>query len=496
MQRREFLRRTGIAGGLLAAGANSLGASCGWQSGEPTAPSQTRGLRLYRSPVLPAQNLALTARRASAEIAPGVRSPILTWGEGPVGPTIEARTGDRARIVVHNQLDQPTIAHWHGLRPPQEADGHPRFAVGPGASYSYDFTVDERAALYWYHPHAHMTTGPQTYHGMAGLFVVRDDEEDALRLPSGDREISLVLQDKRRDAAGRLVYAAVGHAMMEGHLGDEGFANGVLVPTAEIESGLYRIRVLNAANARIFSLGLSNGARLVLIGTDGGLLESPVELSRVDIGTGERVDLLVDFTGVQAGATVTLRSFAFQSPSRGMGMGGMGMGGGMMGGGGLPQGSALDLLDFVVVREVRDDLRIPANLSTLPRLSTASSDRQRVFRFDSMMMSHTINGRSFEMERIDERVPFGSTEVWSFVNEGPFPHPVHMHAVHFQVLSRSGGRARLFPWEQGWKDTVLVFPGERVDVIARFDRHRGLFLMHCHNLEHEDMGMMMNFLID
>ncbi|HUE97193.1 MAG TPA: multicopper oxidase domain-containing protein, partial [Longimicrobiaceae bacterium] len=116
--------------------------------------------------------------------------------------------------------------------------------------------------------------------------------------------------------------------------------------------------------------------------------------------------------------------------------------------------------------------------------------------FQSMMMSHTINGRSFEMERIDERVPFGATEVWSFVNDGPFPHPVHMHAVHFQVLDRVGGRGRVFPWEQGLKDTVLVFPGERVDVIATFDQHPGLFLMHCHNLEHEDMGMMLNFLIE
>ena len=139
---------------------------------------------------------------------------------------------------------------------------------------------------------------------------------------------------------------------------------------------------------------------------------------------------------------------------------------------------------------------IPATLVPLQPLDRADARRQRVIRFDSMMMSHTINGRPFEMERVDERVQFGATEVWRFVNDAPFPHPIHMHAVHFQVLTRTGGRSRVFPWERGWKDTVLVFPGEAVDVITRFDSHRGMFLLHCHNLEHEDKGMMMNFVIE
>ena len=139
---------------------------------------------------------------------------------------------------------------------------------------------------------------------------------------------------------------------------------------------------------------------------------------------------------------------------------------------------------------------IPATLVPLQPLDRADARRQRVIRFDSMMMSHTINGRPFEMERVDERVQFGATEVWRFVNDAPFPHPIHMHAVHFQVLTRTGGRGRVFPWERGWKDTVLVFPGEAVDVITRFDSHRGMFLLHCHNLEHEDKGMMMNFVIE
>lgn len=161
-----------------------------------------------------------------------------------------------------------------------------------------------------------------------------------------------------------------------------------------------------ASNARIFRVGLSNGSPLVLIGSDGGLLDLPVELPYVDIGTGERADILVDFSDLPAGTTIRLTSLGFADPGRGMGMmggGRMGMAGGM----GLPQGRQLDLLEFVVTRDVRESQPMPANLIPLPRLDRADAERERVFRFDSMMMSHTINGRSFEMERVDERVRFG-----------------------------------------------------------------------------------------
>ena len=191
-------------------------------------------------------------------------------------------------------------------------------------------------------------------------------------------------------------------------------------------------------------------------------------------------------------------SLGLQSPGgMGMGRGMMGRGRMMMGGGAqLAQGAELELAEFVVTREGRESAPVPRRLVRFDRIDPASAQRECVFRFDSRMMMHTINGRAFEMERVDERVRFGATEVWRFINDGPFPHPVHMHAVHFQVLSRTGGRARVFPWERGWKDTVLVFRGETVEVVSRFDNHRGMFLLHCHNLEHEDMGMMMNFQIE
>lgn len=157
------------------------------------------------------------------------------------------------------------------------------------------------------------------------------------------------------------------------------------------------------------------------------------------------------------------------------------------------QGSALDLLD-IVVRDTppRSSPPLPPRLSSVPRLDAGPSARRRRFVFESMMGRHTINGRTFQMDRVDTEVPLGEVELWTFVNDSGLPHPVHVHGGGFRVVSRRGGRGRVEPWEAGIKDTVLVLPGEQVDVVIQFPRYRGLFLMHCHNLEHEDMGMMAN----
>ena len=495
MRRREFLRAITGSGGLLAGGgAGALLSACDTLATAAPADAIAAGLPLRVPRMLDMDGLVLTARRGSALVAPGVSSPVWTLGEEAAsGATLSVRSGGRARVQLINELDEATIVHWHGLRPPEHSDGHPRFAIAPGASYSYDFEVNEPASLYWYHPHAHMRTAVQAYMGMAGLIVVRDEAEDALGLPSGARELPLLIQDKRLDGSGALIYAASGHDMMEGYLGDVPFVNGVRSPVVDVDTALYRLRVLNGSNARIFRVARSDGRSLKLIGGDAGFLAAPVDVPYVDLATGERADLLVDFSDLPVGTRLHLRSLPFPSPSGG----GMGMGMGMRGmGGGLPQGAQMDLLEFRVAREVSEPRVIPGTLPAATPVLRSEATRERAFRFDSMMMNHTINSRMYDMERIDERIPLGSTEVWTFINDSSFPHPVHMHAVHFHVLSRTGGRGQVLPWETGAKDTVLIHPGERVEVAARFDRHPGVFMLHCHNLEHEDMGMMMNFLIE
>jgi FtsP/CotA-like multicopper oxidase with cupredoxin domain len=219
-----------------------------------------------------------------------------------------------------------------------------------------------------------------------------------------------------------------------------------------------------------------------------------VSLRRLTLATGERADLLVDFSAASPGDSITLRSAEFEVPGMMMGMGGMGggMGMGMRGAGGVPQGGALDLLEFVVSEERGPALRVPSALN--PSLEAQADDGSvtRSFHFDSQMMRHTINGRGFIMDRIDQQVPLGRPEVWEFVNDGGFPHPVHVHGGQHRILSREGGRGQLMPWERGLKDTALLFPGERIRMAVRFTEP-GIFLLHCHNLEHEDGGMMSNF---
>ena len=287
------------------------------------------------------------------------------------------------------------------------------------------------------------------------------------------------------DAGGVPYYQPFGPDLMAGYMGPEPFGNGIRRPWVEVDSALYRLRVLNGSNARIFRLGRSDGRPLVLVGNDGGLIDRSRALSYVDLGPAERADLLLDLSGAAEGDRVMLRSQSFSLPG----------GGGFMGGTNL-QGQPLDLLQFRVTRSVEEPSVIPDELSTVPLPNPEDAVRERTFRFTSQMMNHRINGRSFQMDRIDEIVPFGETEIWAFVNDSFLPHPVHLHATHFRVISRSGGRNQVMPWEAGGKDTVLLHPFETVRVAVRFTAHRGLFLLHCHNLEHEDMGMMANILVE
>jgi len=443
------------------------------------------GRYAWRRPgVLIPNRATLTGAPGTADIGGRMAPGWLLNGSLP-SPTIDVRRGDPFRLQLQNQLAQDLILHWHGLAPPVAMDGHPRFAIGPSRSFDYDFTVQERAGTYWYHSHTHHLTGEQTYRGIGGLLLVRDAEEDALGLPSGPRELPLILQDRLLDAAGLPMYAPTGPAMMAGVMGPEGFVNGRRRSYLDVDTALYRLRVLNGSNARIMRLGRGDGGPFTLVGNDGGLLPAPVTLTSVDLAPGERADLLLDLRGLPVGTRLMLRSLAFTMA------GGMGF----MGGANL-QGQALDLLELRVTRAVSDAAVLPSALPPVPGPTEGEAQRERTFRFSSQQMSHRINGAEFAMERVDATVPFDQTEVWTFVNESGLPHPVHVHATHFRVVSRSGGRGAVQAWEAGRKDTVLLHPFETVRVAIRFTAQRGLFLLHCHNLEHEDHGMMANILVE
>jgi FtsP/CotA-like multicopper oxidase with cupredoxin domain len=401
------------------------------------------------------------------------------------------RKGENFKLKLENELPDQLILHWHGLTPPELMDGHPRLAITKGSSYDYDFTVENRASTYWYHSHSHHRVGKHAYFGIAGMLIVDDDESDALKLPSGKYEVPLVLQDRRVDYGGTIVPYTVPDTM-EGLIGNEPFGNGINRPELKVDTALYRFRVLNGSNARIFRLARNDGKKLYLIGNDAGLLEQTYPVEYADIAPGERIDMLVDLRDAKVGDKVLLGSQGFFVSD------------------GLSkvddfnrQGHPMDLMQLHVTKKVKDRSKIPDTLlpshgpdpadSVNERLFTLTSDRDEQTR---TMMRHRINKKSFSFGRIDERVPFNQTEIWTIKNENNFSHPMHLHATHFRVLSRSGGRNQVMPWERGLKDTVLVHPKEEVKIAVKFDAHPGLFLLHCHNLEHEDTGMMMNIMVE
>ena len=244
------------------------------------------------APDLPTLAVDLTAGKATLPIFSGPETSIWRYqasakeGSGEsiqtlrgsyLGPIFRVRQGQRVQVRLKNELPDPTIIHWHGLRIPEDMDGHPRSAIAPGKSYEYDFQVINRAGTYWFHPHPHELTGPQVNYGLAGLFIVSDDEEAALGLPSGEYDIPLVIQDRTFDSQNQMVYLANGMMdQMIGFLGDTFLVNGAPKASMEVKASVYRLRLLNGSNSRIYKLAWQDGAPLTVIATDGGLLEKPV----------------------------------------------------------------------------------------------------------------------------------------------------------------------------------------------------------------------------
>jgi len=454
--RREFVRRAGGAAAVTGLGWIGLRPSrTAWAAGR-TTPVTRYPLRV--PPVVSPVNVTLTSAPSVVDLGGGAMSKAWTYNTLMPGPTIAARRGDVATVELVNGLPEETITHWHGMLVDDFNDGHPRFAVPPGDRYFYQFPIAQRAALNWYHPHPHMLTGKQVNLGLAGAFIVKDEEEDALHLPSGRYEVPLIVRDATLDKTGSLQYKP----SSGGFDGKLSLVNGTRNPFLAVDTALYRFRVLNGSNARIFRFALGSGAPFILIGNDGGLLPASVPLTSIDVAPAERLDVLVDFRGAHVGDRVMLRDIL----------------------------AGWDLLELRVASAVSVPATIPSTLSTPSRLWPADVTAVRDFSFDGMSR---INGQTYDMGRIDFRVPFGQVERWRFRTNGNAPHPVHVHGASFQVVSRTGGRARLFPWESGWKDTVLLNDGELVEVLIRFEAYRGVYLIHCHKLEHEDMGMMANF---
>lgn len=479
-----FSQRQGSTG-MMSGGMNPSdgGGMMSNQSGSPRSSNQsTAGVEqpLPIPPLLKDQNskpkkgeFSLNVQQSSTEFFKGKKAKTFGYNGNYLGPVIRVHKGDEVTVKVKNKLAEDTTVHWHGLEVDGEKDGGPHTKIKPGDTWSPTFTINQPAATLWYHPHLLHKTGEQVYKGLAGLFFIDDDVSDQLAIPRkyGVDDIPLVIQDKNFNSDGTFEYKLGMHDVMMGLQGNTILVNGAINPYFKVPKGKMRLRLLNGSNARTYEFHLNDNREFQQIASDGGLLPNPVPLTKVVLGPAERAEIVVDFANDQKGDRIQL----------------------------MDQNSAF--MTFIVQDKQGITHDIPAKLADIPAINQANAVKTRRFDFRGMGNRVNINGKQMDMERIDEKLNQHDTEIWEITNSsggmmgnsGGMAHPFHAHGVQFQILDRDGNPPP--PNETGWKDTILVYPGEKVRAIATFNSF-GIFMYHCHILEHEDAGMMGQFQIN
>lgn len=474
------------------------------------------------------------------------------WGYNGLypGPTIEARKGEIVKVKWINGLKgenhlleeaydvnlhgtnmgEPhirTVTHLHGGHVPQASDGYPLDWFRSGESSIYEYPNSQRAATLWYHDHVIGITRLNVYAGLAGFYIIRDSEEDALGLPNGDHEIPLVIQDRSFYTDGSLKYdvrdtkAIPTNSDHPGPWIPEMFGTAILVngkvwPYLEVERRKYRFRLLNGSNARFYRLELP-GISITQIGSDGGLLATPVTMESLTLSPGERADVIVDFSSQAAGAEVIMLNTGPDEPFMND-----------------PTAAVADpnttgqVMKFrIKAAAVPDTWAIPATLATIASIPESEAILVRDMTLEEIIdevdepISLQINGMDFD-DPILEKPALGTTEIWRVINLSGDTHPFHVHLVQFQVLDRTPFDAEAYlaaltnyragkgdkpdstnyltgsavtppNGESGWKDTVMAHPGEVLRIIMRFETYKGKYPIHCHILDHEDNSMMIQF---
>jgi len=440
-------------------------------------------------------------------------TPMWRYNNNPLPLIIKVNRGDKMTLKFNNKLMSDSTIHWHGFKIPANMDGGPDFPVAPNKSMTYSFTMDQPAASMWFHPHPDMQTGKQVYMGLAGVFLLSDDISDELeqnnQLPFGDRDVTLLVQDRRFGTAqsGVRVLEYKNQTMdNDGMLGDIVLVNGSQSPKFEVGTVKYRLRLYNVSNAKNYDFAFSDGRSFTIVGTDGGLLAKPVNVNHIFMGAAERVEIIVDFSKDNIGSKVALISKYFQDDNMRRGNMNNNSNGTSQNSvskqGRTINGTEVNIMRFDIMKDIEDTVQIYTNLPQRAeinnRLLAKNADNvgnERQFNMTMSMngmggvMTFVINGKSFDSKRVDEYVSENSTEIWNITNNSPMAHPFHAHAIQWQILSRNGISAT--GTDLGWKDTFLVHANESVKIIGKFEPiNQGDYMYHCHILEHEDAGMM------
>ncbi len=510
MNRRNFIRSTalGIGGVSLYAAGNFSGLVQARAASTDTDPFR----RTFFVPPVEEGKRDGNQVNFDLNIAPGISNfigdlstPTMGINGAYLGPVLRAKRGDRVSFTVKNSLTEKTTLHWHGFVLPARMDGGPHQVISPGETWNPEFDLIQPGATYWYHAHTHELTGKQVYHGLAGLFIVDDDVNlnSGLPVDYGVDDVPVIIQDRKFNEDGTFQYLGSMMDRMQGMKGDTILVNGVVTPTFKANRPLLRLRLLNGSNARIYNLAFHDRRPFIVMAGDGGFLSRPDKIQTLRLAPGERAEILVDMSN---GSDAILINSPIKESS---GRDSNAMMGNMMRMMDEPD-KAFSIMKIEAPTSVEriKFIRPPSYEFTADWANAVPANKRR-FQLEmqmgpGMMMStmpggspFSINGDSMDMDVINLRVKSNTFEIWEISNDSMLPHPFHIHNTQFKILARSN-RA-ITAAETGLKDTVLVYPREKVRLLIPFlaysDPDRP-YMYHCHILEHEDGGMMGQFTVE
>jgi len=450
---------------------------------------------------LSGNSIALTMHQDSVQFFSGQITQTLAFNQyAYLGPTLILNKGQNVSITVNNQIGDTTNVHWHGLHVSPANDGGPHIMIMNGMSWNPQFTVLDKASTYWYHPHFHGKTAEHAIKGAAGIIIVRDNDEAQLNLPRkyGVDDFPIIVQSAQLDSVNQFMPYGMQDStvLVNGVRANYGYSAYLNVP-----SQIVRFRLLNAAGERTFNFGFTGNMSFKIIGSDGGLLNAPVNATRIRVSPGERYEILLDLTSMN-GQSIYLISYGSELPT------------GVQGGptmpmppGSPPMDSPLNGVDYNVLQlnigsqTANPVTSIPTTLVTITPITASQSNITRPIEMTAINMMAMdgpffFNQQLFDMDRIDYYIPIDNTEIWELTNNTMVAHPFHIHDVQFYVLDRDGNLPPVH--ERGRKDVVLVLPQETVRFITKFETFTDTIVpypFHCHILMHEDDGMMGQFMV-
>jgi len=482
MQRREFLSLSTVTALWLMTG---CGGGSGVGSGTLTSTTSTSAIDTTNEPLtkltIPSlltptdiggvKHYDLSIQQSTHTFIQGYATSTYAMNGTYLAPTLKLTHGDAVSLNYTNNLTESTTMHGHGMHIPPTMDGTAHQPIAVGATWSAQYTVNQRACTNWYHPHTMGKTAEHVFKGLAGLIILEDAEILALDLPKtyGVDDIPLVVQDRIFDINGQLDYSPSTLEIMRGYKGDTSIINGIVNPYVDVEAKEVRFRILNGSNASVYTFSFSDGRSFKQIGTDNSLLNAPVSMTSLLLSPAERAEIVVDFTG-NAGQTLTLSN------------------------------GSKNILQINVTALTSAVTTTPATLTTLSVNSLASAVNTRTFSLSASGPGDLrINGVSMDLNVINERVPVNQIEIWEVTNTMSINHNFHIHATYFTVAERNGSSSNVLANELGYKDTVSLAPNDTVKLVVKMIDYTDStvpYMYHCHFLEHEDAGMMGQFTVE